>query len=339
MDKSIRESEIETNCVRSSGNWLTDCKDVLDSYQCREVENGKYLLSVIGAKDCMDYTYWGRETELVYETSNCGYHASRIRFVNESWDACHDLTYSDNCYASGNLFGCVGLRKKEYCILNKQYSKEEYESLISKIIDHMNSIPYTDKKGRVYKFGEFFPTELSASPYNTTAANENFPLNKEQALQQGYAWEDFKEKEYKVTKSWRELPENIKLVDDKILNEVILCKTQDENNGKNIIEERSCTKAFRITSEELMFYKRMNIPLPHSCFNCRHYERFKKRNSLKLWHRKCQCAGDKSGNGVYQNTVGHSHKNGQCTNEFETSYAPERKEIVYCEQCYQAEVV
>ncbi|MGC9603320.1 MAG: hypothetical protein ABSF47_02520 [Minisyncoccia bacterium] len=338
LDKAIRESEIETNCVRSTGNWLTDCKDVLDSYQCRDFENGKYLLSVIGAKDCMDYSYWGRETELVYESSNCGYNVSRIRFANESWDACHDLTYCDNCYSSANLFGCVGLRKKDYCILNKQYTKEEYEKMMPRIVEHMNSMPYTDKRGRVYKFGEFFPTELSASPYNMTAAYENFPLNREEILKQGYAWEDFKEKEYTVTKSWRDLPESIETVDDSILKEVILCKTQDEGS-KGIIEERSCTKAFRITPEEFSFYRRMNIPLPHSCFNCRHYERFKKRNPLKLWHRKCQCAGAKSENEIYQNVAQHPHGAGHCPNDFETSYSPERREIVYCEQCYNSEVV
>ena len=27
-----------------------------------------------------------------------------------------------------------------------------------------------------------------------------------------------------------------------------------------------------------------------------------------------------------------------CKNEFETSYAPDRPEIVYCEQCYNEEV-
>ncbi len=27
-----------------------------------------------------------------------------------------------------------------------------------------------------------------------------------------------------------------------------------------------------------------------------------------------------------------------CQNEFETSYAPDRPEIVYCERCYQQEV-
>ncbi|KKP59766.1 MAG: hypothetical protein UR55_C0020G0001, partial [Candidatus Nomurabacteria bacterium GW2011_GWF1_34_20] len=52
--------------------------------------------------------------------------------------------------------------------------------------------------------------------------------------------------------------------------------------------------------------------------NCRHYERLSQRNPMKLWHRSCMKEG--------------------CTNEFETSYAPERSEIVYCEKCYQQEV-
>lgn len=54
------------------------------------------------------------------------------------------------------------------------------------------------------------------------------------------------------------------------------------------------------------------------CQNCRHYSRFAWRNPAKLWHRKCMKPG--------------------CTNEFETSYAPDRPEIIYCEGCYNNEV-
>ena len=43
----------------------------------------------------------------------------------------------------------------------------------------------------------------------------------------------------------------------------------------------------------------------------------------------------------YRNTADHIHhkKEEPCPNEFETTYAPERPEIVYCEQCYLREVV
>jgi hypothetical protein len=87
----------------------------------------------------------------------------------------------------------------------------------------------------------------------------------------------------------------------------------------------------------------MNVPLPRLCPNCRHYQRLKQRNPLKLWHRKCMCQGKYGTNNLqlttYNNTVTHFHGDQPCPNEFETSYAPDRKEIVYCEQCYNAEVV
>ena len=81
----------------------------------------------------------------------------------------------------------------------------------------------------------------------------------------------------------------------------------------------NCTEAFRIIPQELAFYRRMNLPLPRLCPNCRHYQRLKQRNPLKLWKRQCQAPG--------------------CANTFETSYAPDRPEIVYCEACYLKEVV
>ncbi|MBI4119570.1 MAG: hypothetical protein HY456_01835 [Parcubacteria group bacterium] len=50
------------------------------------------------------------------------------------------------------------------------------------------------------------------------------------------------------------------------------------------------------------------------------------------------CTGRESDNEVYENATDHFHGEDHCPNEFETSYAPERSEIVYCEQCYNAEV-
>ena len=62
------------------------------------------------------------------------------------------------------------MRNNSYCILNKQYTKEEYEALVSKIIEQMNTMPYVDKNGVTYKYGEFFPIELSPFGYNETVA-------------------------------------------------------------------------------------------------------------------------------------------------------------------------
>jgi hypothetical protein len=213
-------------------------------------------------------------------------------------------------------------RVKEYCILNKQYTKEEYEVLLPKIKQHMNDMPYVDSKGRIYKYGEFFPPELSPFAYNETIAEEYFPLTKEQAISQGYRWKDPDTKEYKITKKTNDLPDHIKDVPDSITNEIIECNHSTSSwqaTNNNTACTHQCTTAFKIIPEELSFYRRMNLPLPRLCPNCRHYERLSQRNPLKLWHRKCMKEG--------------------CSNEFETSYSPERPEIVYCESCYQNEVV
>ena len=108
------------------------------------------------------------------------------------------------------------------------------------------------------------------------------------------------------------MPANAEGFDEKILKEVLVCK--------------DCKKNFRITRAEFDFSKTMSLPLPHKDFECRHQDRMKKRNPRKLWHRECKCAIER-----------HGHA-GTCPNEFETSYSPERPEIVYCESCYQNEV-
>jgi hypothetical protein len=224
--------------------------------------------------------------------------------------------------------------------LDKQYSKEEYDDLVPKIREHMNAMPYIDKKGRQYRYGEFFPAEISLFGYNETDAQEFFPLNKDEILESGYAWKEIEKKEHETTISWRDLEDNISDVNEPILKEVILC--QDWDNDEKGAIRHNCTKAFRITEREFEFYKRFNLPLPRKCPNSRHYQRFVMRNPVKLWHRACQCAGERSDNGAYTNLATNHQSHAQsdhCPNEFETSYSPERKEIIYCEKCYQAEVV
>ncbi|MEW6617145.1 MAG: hypothetical protein AB1333_01865 [Patescibacteria group bacterium] len=332
--KSMLESH-NTNCT---GDFVTYSKNVKESYLVRGGENLKYCQSLYtppGSRDCYDYTIWGQNAERIYECCQVGGDVSNIAFGAWLYPNCSGVRYSVACPFSSNIFGCFGLKRKQYCILNKQYTKEEYEKLLPKIIEHMNDIPYVDKLGRIYKFGEFFPPELSPFAYNETIAQDFFPLSKTDAEKRGYTWRDGMEKQYNPTLSWKDIPDSIKDVDDSILNQIILCRSWDENQGHAI--EHNCTKAFRITPEELQFYRRLNIPIPDCCFYSRHYERAKHRNPIKLWSRKCMCGGINSEGGVYENTVTHEHGDRPCGEPFETSYASDRPEIVYCDKCFWKE--
>ncbi|MDD5721346.1 MAG: hypothetical protein PHT16_02785 [Candidatus Pacebacteria bacterium] len=316
--------------VNSDGDDLKEARNVHMSFTSGQAEDSKYLFFCRrGTKDSYDTSFQGFKAELIYEVAH-GFAGSNTAFSIRNLSN-QNTYYSEECHNCLNIFGCEGLRKKQYCILNKQYTKEEYEKLLPKIIEHMEKMPYKDKKGIIYKYGEFFPSELSPFAYNETIAQEYFPLVKEEALDKGYSWQDTEERNYKVDIENKNIPDDINEVKDDIVGKVIAC----EHGGKC---KEQCTEAFKIVPEEFKFYKRMNLPLPRLCPNCRHYQRINLRNPLKLWHRKCMCKGRASENNIYQNSAKHFHGNDSCPNEFETSYAPGRPEIVYCEKCYQQEV-
>jgi len=318
--------------VNSIGDNLEEtknCSMVFDVFG--GAEDCRYLwLAYSNVKDCFDCDHFGLKSELAHEISTIypGNNSMFSRFLFN----CHDVQYSYNCHNSSYLFGCVGLRNKQYCIFNKQYSKEEYEKLIPRIIKHMDEMPYADRGGRIYKYGEFFPAEISPFAYNETVAQELAPLSFSQAAQRGIKWKEVVEKKYSPTIMGGDLSDSISDVKDSILQEVISC-------GHNGQCNHQCSTAFKIIPAELEFYRHLNVPLPDICPNCRHYERLAQRNPLKLWHRSCQCEGGHSAKNLYSNASHHFHGNVRCPNEFETSYAPDRPELVYCEQCYQAEIL
>jgi hypothetical protein len=308
------------NCTGDNVRNARDCKVCFD-ISGTDNENSKYIIyAVQGVKDSYD-SYGMPKAERIYEALATGFDQMENSdyaftfFVR----GCKNIQYSINCSMSHDLFGCVGLDKKEYCIFNKQYTKEDYKILVTKIIEHMNNMPYVDSKGRIYKYGEFFPAEISPFAYNEAIVQEYFPLTKEQAKEQGYNWKDDDTKNYKIDIKSEDLPDHIKDIDESIAGKIIECA----HKGKC---KEQCTQAFKIIKEELQFYKKMNLPLPRLCPNCRHYHRLSQRNPFKLWHRKCMC-----------NLKNHEHT-GECLNEFETSYAPDRPEIIYCENCYNNEV-
>ncbi|MFA6535696.1 MAG: hypothetical protein WCS92_05570 [Candidatus Babeliales bacterium] len=295
------------NCV---GDNIINSKNVYMGFDIfGDTEDSKYVIhGGFKTRDVYDVYGFGGNMSNSYEVVDTGIESDRNLFAVFT-HSCQNTNYTYACKNSKDLFGCVGLRSKQYCILNKQYTKEEYETLIPKIIEHMNERPYTDEKGRVYKYGEFFPVELSPFAYNETIAQEYYPKNKLEILEAGYKWKQPDAKQYNITLQPADLPDHIKDVSDDILNQVIGC----EHAGKC---NEQCMGAFKIIPSELQFYRAMNLALPRLCSNCRHYGRLRQRTPFKLWDRQCA----------------------KCEKDIKTSYSPDRPEIIYCEQCYNNEV-
>jgi hypothetical protein len=263
-----------TNCTNSLGDLLTNCNDCKYCYLMLKSEHCKFDNYADGAKDSYD-TDAGGGSELVYQSDLPAF-SSNIVGCYSAWH-CQDSAYISQSYRSKNCFGCNGLKDASFCILNKQYTKDEYVVMLEKIRQHMIDMPYIDAKGNRYSYGDYLPLELSLFPYEETEAQVLYPLSPDEIAEAGYARASQPaDEEIGYTIQAQELPDSIDDVDASILGEVILSL-----GGKR----------YRLTEQELTFYKKYRIPLPRESFHERHVRRHARAGSFRLYLRK----SDKSG--------------------------------------------
>lgn len=114
-----------------AGDYITNSKNCFMCFHAEKCQDSAYLYDeIVGLKDSMDCTHV-QDCELCYNLMS----ASECYNVDCSWWAANsqDCMYCYCIQASKNCFGCVYLQRHEYCILNKQYSKEEYFKKIAEI--------------------------------------------------------------------------------------------------------------------------------------------------------------------------------------------------------------
>ena len=287
----------------ATGDYVYNSKNAKNCYQGRFMEDCKYcqFITLGTVRDCYDFSDWGNGAEKCVDLINCGEGIYQINYSVTAWNNSRNIEYSMNIINSSNCFGCINIKKKEYCILNKQYTKEEYEVLREKIIKDLEKNPYVDKNGRIWKYGEFLPYDLSPFSYDETLASQYFPLKKEEIKSLGFKYDEPNKPDYKETINLENIPNSIKEISDDFTKEILKC---------------ACGKFYRIAVGELQLLKRFGIPIPRKCPDCRHMARMKRINKPNLYDRVCDKCGD----------------------SIKTSYAPGRPEIVYCEKCYQQEV-
>ena len=244
---AVHRAHFNIQVANSTGNFMTESKNCHSCCFWENSENCRYgfrgyknkdsidtmgCMSENTARACMDQ--WGYGNFCTLYASSCRYSA-----------------YLDYCEESEYCFGCIGLRKKKYCILNKQYSKEEYESLISKIKNDMK------QRG---EWGKFFPLSAAYAGYNYSLAQIMFPKIKENAIAFGAKWEEPKTIDHVGIKA-EDMPDTIDDIEDEITKQRIICPE---------------TKlSYNIAPAELRFYREHKLPLPRTHFDWRTLNRFR----------------------------------------------------------------
>ena len=209
------------------------------------------------------------------------------------------------CTESEFIFNCKNVMNCFMCygLENKSYCilNKQYEpDQYWNLVDKIKS-----EMLKMGEYGECLEPKFSPQAYNFSLASRSFPIDHKIALELGaYIAKD---PETNITGmdaiNAFDLPDTINEVDDSILEKAIIC----EQTGK----------PFRITYTELCFYRKMNLPIPH----IHPTVRIEKKYSFSP-----------PGTQILVNCA-------KCSERFQSIFDPKDGYNLYCEKCYQQEVL
>ena len=315
------------NCI---WDLIDNSKNVLNSFEVHNAEDIRWVINANGCKDIM----WGYVvvdgSQKVYEWVSIAANYSTATVWN-SWTPVKNSYLCNFIIGVENMLGVVWCKNKSYCILNKQYTKGDWEEKAKQITQEL-----IDQKKR----WEFFDPEFSPFPYNDTVADEYFPIKtllidgKEKILHPDWTgtvtvldsslfisdalldlwWTEkikikrrTKENEINIpagiqTIKAADVAFDIQQVDNDILNKAIICEVSG--------------RPFKLSASELDFYRRNGFPIPHKHPDIRHQERLDKRPGRTISLRSCS----------------------KCSQEMLSVYPESYEGKVYCEACYNKEI-
>jgi len=249
-----------------SGDYLYNSKNAHMCFDSYGLQDCTYCCNTRGASDSRDVSFWGHPGELLYECMAVGEAATRVLFCYLVWGGTENMLYCNTCISCKNCFGCAGLRHKQYCIFNTQYTKEDYEKKVADIIEAMQ------KSG---EWGQFFSMQHAPFCYNESLGQIFYPMTKQEVTARGWQWFDAAKEKPNVTKiiPADQLPQSIAEVPDDIVHWAIAC----EKTGR----------PFKIEKKELELYRLHHIPAPRIHPEQRLWNRWKLRNPRELYDRAC----------------------------------------------------
>jgi hypothetical protein len=246
---AVHRANFNTQVFNCRGNFMDQNKNCIDCAFVEQSENCRRAIRGFETKDTIEAVSPGiteKTTRSLLDQfsygNSCVMYTTNCRY-SIYLDACEDCEY---------CFGSIGLRKKKYCILNKQYTEDEYKMLFARIRADM------ERRG---EWGQFMPFKMAYGGYNISLADMMYPRSKEEVMKLGAKWEDVPIPSYADSVSSDTLPDDIRDVSDSITKQRLVC-TQTK-------------LSYNIAPHELAFYKTYNIPLPQKHFDQRSSERFR----------------------------------------------------------------
>ena len=238
-------------CTNSEGNFLMNCENVQDGHLSFNVKDGRNIVLAFSREPnerFYDVFCAGRSTDM-YGVSVAWTFSSKVFnsfAIQNSSNIYYGFFLSDCSYC----LGCIGLKNKQFCILNKQYSQEDWYEEAGKIFAQM------DKEGTL---GDCFPGSINPFYFNDTMAylvDDTF--NKEEVGKEWYLRRD-----NEIT---TDIPANADVIQAKDLDKFQRFSFKGEREidpeiMKKVIKDDTWD-LYKIVKMEYDFLMRYGLPLP-----------------------------------------------------------------------------
>lgn len=250
--KLINIKWINYNSTNVVGNFIVESENVENAFVVMKMKDARNVVltwCIETTNEIYDAFLWWNIKNYIVWVDNCGWWSEHIYLSSHIWFS-SNIYYSIGMDSCSFCFWCVGLKNKHYCILNKQYSKEEWYIKVDEIFQNM--------EGNLTLWA-FFPPRINPFYFNDTfwALLSNSTL-KDDIIKEWYLWRDESiktdisnlvdtiktgelEKFQSFDKDWKWV----------ISNEII---------AKNIIDKD--LNIYKIIPEELSFLQKYSLPIP-----------------------------------------------------------------------------
>jgi len=233
-------------------SFLIGCSNLLwySSYQTKKWNNVVFVWWEHFNENIYDtIIWWSPSSSDLYWNIRCWGNSQKI-YNSSNINNCMNIYYSYGLMACSYCLGCIGLKNKSFCILNKQYTKEEWFEKANEIFTQM---------GKDWQLWKFFPASMNPFYFNDTVAyliDDTF--TKEEVIAEWYLRRD---EEIKV-----DIPDGFQVVKNTELNnyqgfDSAWNRTIDPEILKKVIVDEKWN-AYRIIKMEYDFLMKYWLPLP-----------------------------------------------------------------------------
>jgi hypothetical protein len=267
-------------CENVNGAFMENSKNCDNCFFSLELEDCSNVVRGFKLKDALD--------------SVCAYGSELVYLCAMVQEGCYDvsychniirskfLRYSMNCWDCENCFACCGLVRKRYCILNKQYTENDYHQLKAKIEKHI------ENEGIV---GQFFPYYFAPNNYEESLASFYYPLTKDEQKKLGYRLSEVVINREPSAYTLSDIPDNALEVSKDI--------------STKIFWDEEYLKPFRITDFDVQFSKSHYVPLPNGYYIKRIKDLFQWMHfNGSLREAKCTITGERVMTNLPENFTG-----------------------------------